>query len=220
MRALPTLALGAVILSACSTPDPRNRFREQFLPSPTNILTADIAQNRVAQEDGVLKALRDTAADEALVLAPGPINAKQWLSQQSVFPATRWSPHRVIMSCDGKTGVTTGAIRWGETDGFYTTVWQYQPRGRGGAEGEWEWTLSHGDGVETAIPEPDIVKTDVASCDSRPAVPPPIGPNTISGDGTLIVRWEAAESGSRFVQVQIWDGETFQTVLEDTVTAR
>lgn len=209
------LALGtAAALAACAA-GPRDGIRIPFVVSPTAVVTADIAQNRLAAEEGVIKALRKTAAKGAIVFAPGPIDADTWLRAQEPFAPTRWSPHAVFLSCDGKTGVSTGAIRWGDTDGYYTTIWRYFAKNR--ESGDWRWVLSHGDRVDTPRAEPDIVRSRVASCDGAPTRAGTISPTEFSTDGTLRYVWSYDPAQGRRLAVALWNGSAYETVLEDVV---
>ena len=129
------------------------------------MLALDIAQSREAQEKGAYVALRNTAAEDAILFVPRPVMAKGWLNAQPPLTSTAWQPHQVYLSCDGKTGVTTGAIQWGKVNGYYTTVWQYYEKSNG--KGEWFWVLSHGDMVETPREAPEFLRTKTASCKGR-----------------------------------------------------
>ncbi len=157
----------------------------------------------------------------AVTFVPEPVNAKEWLSSASPIPNTNWQPHSVLVSCDGTMGVTTGAIRWGSVDGYYTTVWQ--DTGKLGRKRDWQWVLSHGDGVETPREASEFLQTKVASCDGEPLDGGiDLGASKQTGqmqsnDGSLVVSWAFGEAGSRKIAVRLWDGTAFETQLLDQV---
>ncbi len=214
----------ALMLSGCAQPSgPGLRGPVQFAPNPSVILALDIAQNRLAQEKGAYTALQETAAENAVTFVPEPVEAKPWLKTQAPLKNTSWQPHGVFMSCDGKTGVTTGAIKWGDVDGYYTTVWQFFEKPDG--TGDWRWLVSHGDGVETRRKAPEFLQTKTASCKGRAGAPlnaPPEGATMkmgLSRDQTLNFTWIVNKDKSRTLEVGLWNGDDFESVLIDRVTA-
>ncbi|RDC58967.1 hypothetical protein HME9302_00144 [Alteripontixanthobacter maritimus] len=220
--------LAAMLASACAPAErPGGGLdRSLFKANPSAVIAVDIGQNRAAQVDGVAKALKDTAASDAITFVPQPVLAKDWLRGAPAFPATAWSPHAVHLSCDGLLAVTTGAIRWGGTDGYYTTVWQGS--GRRGDEPRYRWVLSHGDGVESPRIAPEFIQSSVANCTGTPSAPapspaPPVPAGNKAGrmtspDGTLRVTWRYDDDAQRrTVAVESWDGSAFQTKLLDDV---
>jgi len=181
-------------------------------------LAADVAQNRLAQDEGVLEALRKTAAEGAILFAPGPTDAAQWLTEQEPFPPTSWQAQRVLVSCDGTIGVVTGAISWGDHPGYYTTVWRYEPDTiAGGAK--WRWVLSHGDGAETPRSLADAPMIEAASCDASPELAMDQPRTGHSADATLRYRWTFDPSKGRTFTVELWDGRAYQSMLEDIVAS-
>lgn len=216
------LALPAVVaLAACAPSGPRLRGPVQFAENPSVILALDIAQNRLAQEKDAYAALRETAAENALTFVPEPVEAKPWLKMQAPLKNTSWKPHRVFMSCDGKTGVTTGAIKWGDVDGYYTTVWQFFQKPDG--TGDWRWLLSHGDQVEMRREAPEFLQTKTASCKGKANAPinaPDEGvqmKTSFSRDQTLNWEWQLRPDKSRALIVRLWNGSDFDDVLTDKV---
>ena len=216
------LALPAVIaLTACAPSGPRLKGPAQFAPNPSVILALDIAQNRLAQEKDAYAALQETAAENALTFVPEPVVAKPWLKAQAPLKNTSWKPHRVFMSCDGKTGITTGAIKWGDVDGYYTTVWQFFQKPDG--TGDWRWLLSHGDRVEMRLKAPEFLQTKTASCKGQANAPinaPDEGvqmKTIFSRDQSLNWEWQYRPDKSRTLVVRLWDGSDFDDVLTDKV---
>jgi hypothetical protein len=220
MRIIAIIAAVAT-LSACAPSGPRLRGPVQFAQNPSVILALDIAQNRLAQEKDAFAALRETAAENALTFVPEPVEAKPWLKTQAPLKNTSWQPHKVFMSCDGKTGVTTGAIKWGDVDGYYTTVWQFFQKPDG--TGDWRWLFSHGDQVEKRRDAPEFLQTKTASCKGRANAPinaPDEGvqmKTMFSRDQSLNWEWQYRPDKSRTVTVRLWNGVDFDDVLTDKV---
>lgn len=209
------LALG---LAACTTTAADSSRISETRPGMA-VLAADKSQNRLAQNFSVITALRQTAARGAITFTPEPVDALGWLSEQGDFPATQWSARTVIVSCDGTLGVTTGAIRWGEYPGYYTTIWRYEPPLEENGRGQWRWVLSHGDGVEIAEAVPDRPQVLAASCETPPELPGPTAASGRSPDGSLRYRWNYGEETGMTLTVEMWDGAAFRKILENVVPA-
>lgn len=197
------------------------------LANPSAVIAAEIAFNRLAQEKGQWTAFRETAAREATMFVPQPVLAQEFLKGKADPPqSVRWQPHKAFMSCDGKTGVTTGAWqRPNGTVGYFTTVWQFiQKNNRG--DGEWKWVMDHGDSLNAPREPKEMIETKVASCKGRaPAalVAPAEGAQMKSGysrDQSLSYSWVVQPDGARTVEVKLWNGESSETVLFDNVAAQ
>lgn len=218
----------AAALASCASPQGRGADSRQlqFAPNPTNVLTLDIAMNREAQDAGVYDAMAQMAANRAVIFVPQPVSAEAWLRDQPVRGlSVSWEPHRVILSCDGKTGVTTGAFEAGETAGYYTTVWQYFASSSRPSDGEWRWVLSHSAALDIPRKGPKMLQTQSASCDGTPNVAvsvPQEGTRltqTQSADQSLSYSWLYRPDGSREIVVKIWDGAQHNAVLTDVAPA-
>lgn len=221
---MKTFAIILLVLALAGCVSQGQRGRGPVLKrvaNPSEILALDIAQNREAQTIGILQALKDTAAKDAVTFVPEPVNAKEWLSSASPVLNTSWQPHSVLVSCDGTMGVTTGAIRWGSVDGYYTTVWR--DNGKLGRKRDWQWVLSHGDGVETPRQAAEFLQTSVASCEGEPSDGGiDLGASQQTGqmqsnDRTLIVSWTFSDDRSRKIAARLWEGSAFETKLLDQV---
>lgn len=182
------------------------------------VIAADNFQNRLAQDEGVIAALTATAAPGAITFAPGPVDALQWLDEQSEFPKSQWQAHLVAVSCDRSLGAVTGAIRWGDYPGYYTTIWRYDQTTES-ERGEWRWIVSHGDGLAQPRPAPQRALTQTASCENIPEPAGMIGNRGQSADGSLRYHWTHTPGEGRTLTVEIWDGAAFQAVIEDKVAA-
>nr|WP_298931392.1 hypothetical protein [uncultured Erythrobacter sp.] len=212
MRAFAVIALAAMV-SACATPTGSASVRPGM-----PVIAADNLQNRLAQDEGIIAALTQTAATGAVTFAPGPVDALKWLGEQDEFPDSKWQGHLVAVSCDGSLGAVTGAIQWGAYPGYYTTIWRYD-EGAEDARGQWRWVVSHGDGLAKPRPAPQRALTQAASCDNIPAPAGMIGQSGQSEDGSLRYNWTYTAGEGRTVTVEIWDGAKFKTVIADKVAA-
>nr|WP_223262956.1 hypothetical protein [Sphingobium sp. SCG-1] len=192
--------------------------------NPSAVVAAEIAFNRLAQEKGQWTAFRATAAKDAVMFVPDMVNAQTWLKGRKDPPASvKWQPQKVMMSCDGSIGVTTGA--WQRSDGsngYFTTIWRRDGKGR------WYWVLDHGDTLKVPRDAPDFITTRMASClrGMRPAPPPapaikPIPTPGIGSadDGSLKWSTEVRADKSRRVTVSLMVNGAFETVLTDDVAA-
>ena len=227
MRLALLLALG--LAAASCAPAPRHgsggpppgpgKGRVNAIANPSALIAIEIAFNKLAQQEGQWAAFREYAADDAVMFAPQPVNAQQWLKDRPE-PAARlaWQPHQVWMSCDGSLGVTKGA--WQRTDGkvgYFTTIWRRQDKG------EYKWVLDQGDTLGMAMPEPDMLSAKVADCEAGAPKTSPEAPVVTgstgegrSRDGSLAYRYAVEPSGGRMLAVSIWrDGE-----MHDVLTSR
>jgi hypothetical protein len=229
-----TLVTASLLASGCAA---QSRPRSGVAPSanPSAIIAAEIAFNRLAQEKGFRAAQKETGAKEAVVFIPQPTLLVDALKQDSGPEVTpKWQPHKAFMSCDGRTGVTTGA--WQLPDGktgFFTTVWQWHEKGKRPknappsfiGDGEWKWVVDHGDALTAPRAAPEMIETRVASCKGQPSAPlsaPPEGAKMkmgLSRDQSLNFTWVVMPNGARSVVVRLWNGDSFETVIADKVAA-
>ena len=219
--------VAALALASCSGGQPGGpRNFEPKLANPSAVIAEEIAFNRLAQEKGQWTAFRETAAKEAVMFVPQPVNAQEWLKGRADPPkSVKWQPHKAFMSCDGKTGVTTGSWqRPNGTVGYFTTVWQWVEKGARG-DGEWKWVLDHGDALTAPRGHAEMIETKVASCKGKaPAaiVAPPVGAAMKMGfsrDQSLNWTWVVKPDGARILNVQLWNGEVSDVVIIDRVAA-
>jgi hypothetical protein len=216
-RLLAALALTTLLASGCAPQRPPIRAVPQSA-NPSGVIAAEIAFNRLAQEKGQWTAFRETAAKDATLFVPQPVLAQEWLKGRA-DPAKSvvWQPHKVFMSCDGKTGVTTGAAQWPDgRAGYFTTVWQWFDKGKLPPnappgfmlDGEWKWVADHGDFITTARKAPEFIE--------------PVGAKMkmgLSRDQSLNYSWVVQPDGSRTFEVGLWNGQGFDSVLADKVAA-
>ncbi len=227
MKAFSALLLFATLTACASGPSAEVRSFQPKIANPSAIIAAEIGFNQLAQQKGQWTAFRQTAAKDAVMFVPQPTLAQEYLkSKADPAKSVKWQPHRAFMSCDGKTGVTTGA--WQKPDGsvgYFTTVWQFiQTNDRG--DGEWKWVLDHGDALTAPRVPAEMIETKVASCKGRaPAMllAPPEGAQMKTGysrDQSLSYSWTVQSDGARTVEVKLWNGEVSDTVIIDRVAAQ
>jgi hypothetical protein len=227
MKAISALFLVGSLAACANGPSPGVRSFEPKIANPSAIIAAEIGFNQLAQQKGQWTAFRQTAAKDAVMFVPQPTLALEYLKGKAdPAKSVKWQPHRAFMSCDGKTGVTTGA--WQKPDGsagYFTTVWQFiQTNDRG--DGEWKWVLDHGDVLTAPRVTAEMIETKVASCKGRaPAMllAPPEGAQMKTGysrDQSLSYSWTVQPNGARTIEVKLWNGEATDTVIIDRVAAQ
>ncbi|MBI1366251.1 MAG: DUF4440 domain-containing protein [Alphaproteobacteria bacterium] len=120
-------------------------------PTPAPIVEAERAFAADGYARGVKASFLKTAADDAVMFAPGPVNARQTLAPlPDLKPGARhnrlsWWPRWAGVARSGELGFTTGpyAVN-GERQGYYFTIWRKQP------DGAWKWELDAGVGADSA----------------------------------------------------------------------
>ena len=226
MKAICALLLPAALVGCAAGPSSEYRTFQPKIANPSAIIAAEIAFNQLAQQKGQWTAFRATASKDAVMFVPQPTHALEWLKGKA-DPAqpVKWQPQKAFMSCDGKTGVTTGA--WQRPDGsagYFTTVWQFVEKNARG-DGEWKWVLDHGDALTLARQPKEMIETKVASCKGRaPAMltAPPEGAIMKTGyakDQSLSYSYVVQPNGARTVEVKLWNGDVSETVIADQVAA-
>ncbi|MGL5840081.1 MAG: hypothetical protein ACRCY3_16435 [Sphingorhabdus sp.] len=235
IRARPFAALSLVLIaSACSAPGPRPRAVSQSA-NPSGVIAAEIARNRLMQEKGQWAAFRETAARDAVFFDPQPVLAQTWLKGRAEpVKAVKRQPYKALMSCDGKTGVTTGAFQHPDGSvGYFTAAWQWFDKGaipqnapqNYMGDGEWRWIVDHSAPLSTPREVPEFIETRVASCKGQPNAPltaPPMGAKMkmgLSRDQSMNFTWIVQPDGSRSLDVRLWNGTGFDTVLSERVAA-
>jgi hypothetical protein len=229
------LPLIAIYLASCAPQVERPRAIPQSA-NPSSIVATEMAFSREASEKGENAAFRRYAAKDALVFRPQPVLFSEYSKGvKDSGVATKWQPHSVYMSCDGRTAIATGAWQTSDANGYFTTVWQWFPKSRADAtaqlqgvsgEGEWKWTLRHGDALKKPMPRAEMIETKSASCKGRASAPlsaPPVGAKMKAGysfDQSLQWTWVVTADGARSFQASVWDGTALQQVIAQNVAAR
>jgi len=221
MKRFITVAALALALAACAS-GPRGPRFAPIAPvaNPSAVIAAELAFARLAQEKGQWAAFRTTAADGAEMFVPQRVKAADWLKGRAEpGEAVKWQPHAVWSSCDGSYAVTRGVWQSPNASGTFATIWQRQRSG----ELKWIADMSLTSGGQSASPE--MIAARVAECKVRPAQPPLIvmadadWQTGASADGTL--RWGTGvdDRGGRRILVSLWNGASFETVLDQFVPA-
>ena len=174
-----------------------------------------------AQTEGMWTAFRATAAEDAILFVPEPVNAQEWMKgRKDPQIGYMWWPAQSFVSCDGTVAVNTGPSVLSARRGYFTTVWRRQPDGR------WKWVFDHGDTLSMPRPAHEVPKVRKASCRGRPAIPPVSAQSVLQGsgsgaspDGTLTWSWALLPKGGRRLNVHLWDGAALKPVLKDEVAA-
>ena len=226
MKRLFALGL-ALPLAACAGNAGGPQGFQPKLANPSAVIAAEIAFNRLAQEKGQWTAFRETAAKDAIMFSPQPITAQEFLKGKAdPAQSVKWQPHKAFMSCDGKTGVTTGAAQWPDgRAGYFTTVWQLLQRSPQDP-GEWKWVVDHGNFIDSPRPAPEMIETRVANCKGAPPAAvqaPPEGAKMkmgLSRDQSLNYTWIVQPDGARTLEVKLWNGQAHDSVLLDKVAAQ
>ena len=191
--------------------------------APMNAVEAERAFAADAQKLGQWTAFRKWAAEDAIMFAPEPVNAHEFLTGKVDPPvAVFWWPGRSYMSCDGTYAVNTGpwVREWGKSVGYFTTVWQRQP------DGGWKWIYDAGNELEGQRPEGGDIQPVRAACGGRlpPAPVAEVDPDVRLGfgespDGTLRWNWSVGPDGSRSFRAWLLTDSGAQRVIDDQVAA-
>lgn len=207
-------------LAACSSGQrgPRYDMRLKPAANPGEVIAAELAFARLAQEKGQWAAFRATAAEGAEMFVPQRVKALDWLKGRAEpAAAVQWQPHAVWSSCDGSYAVTRGGWTSSNASGSFATIWQRQ------GNGMLKWIADMSLTSEGPVAAPDMIAARVADC----KVPPPPAPMEMlamgadrvvgaASDGTLRWSTSVAADGSRTVSVLLWSGGTFEQVLRHT----
>ena len=214
------IAAALIALAAC-TSVPRDRTDLRPTADPSAVIAAELAFARAAQEKGQWTAFREYATKDAVMFVPEPVNAQDWLKQQTDPPrAVAWQPHQVWSSCDGSLAVTKGA--WQRPDGsvgYFTTVWQRQD------DRSYKWVMDQGDTLAEPLAAPEMIGAQVADCTSKPVPPIVVAApeeslrDGTSADGTLTWLVGVRPDGSRRVSVSYWNGESWQRAFSERVAS-
>jgi hypothetical protein len=197
---------------------------------PGEVVAAELAFARAAQEKGQWTAFAQYAADDAVMYAPQPVLAKVWLKGRANPPqAVKWQPYQVWSSCDGSLAASRGA--WQRPDGsvgYFTTIWQRQQ------DGGYKWVLDSGDKLSQPLAQPDLIQADIADCPARgqgrgslvvhgklPVAPVTGTPEDRGGqslDGTLSWSARSTADGSRTISVLLSKGGAMKEIVHSQVS--
>lgn len=204
---------------------------EAATPAPsTGALAAEYAFIESAQKDGQWTAFRTFAHPDAIMFTPQAVWAQQFLSGRADPPKSlAWRPSSSFVSCDGRTAVNQGpwATASGSGGGTFTTVWQ--------ADGaEWRWVYDGGDFGAAPTQWPASAAVKQASCDGTPPGPPLMAPPPVarhsgngapddfgrgeSADRSFGWDWKVDAKGTRHFRAFLWNGSSYDLVIDQTVT--
>lgn len=156
---LPTLALAAAPATpAISQADLQASFE--------SLIAAEKAFSKTSVEKGSKEAFLAFMADDGILFAPGPVNAKEQTASSPPVPGTLiWRPVHADIAASGDLGYNTGPYEFRPADskypvghGHFMSIWKKQ------ADGAWKVAVDMGnrhaaptgaqpkvDGPETAI---------------------------------------------------------------------
>ena len=148
--------------------------------------SAVVAAERAFAADGLAMGIKGSflkhAAQDAIVFAPGPVNAQALYSARAdtPHPPLVWWPLWAGIAQAGDLGFTTGpATLGGKPSGWYFTVWKRQP------DGVWKWVYDGGS---------NSAHGDAAPQGSAPAyLPAATGPQATAV--VAMTQVQAAEAG-------------------------
>ncbi len=252
-RIIPLIALA--LAASASAQDQRGGspgFGSGITPigNPSALIAAESAFARMAREKGQWTAFAATSTDDAEMFVPQRTLAKAWLKGRANPPqAVQWQASSVWMSCDGSAGVTFGGYQDGTANGWFSTVWQRQPK-----KGNYKWVLDQGGALAAPLAGADFITGKVADCVPRPhrnpladdpppppklpkGTPPPLRPlpgpiptlaapagadskDGRSNDGTLVWRSTVLPGGTREWTVWMWQDGKMNEVLKRTEIAK
>lgn len=136
MRRLMLLLIPVLCAAACATIKPAK---------VDDVVAAERAFAAYCYEHGIKASFLKFSAEDAIVLAPGPANARATYSARPDPPANAdlpklvWWPLFAGVARSSDLGFTTGPYEFGgERGGFYFTVWRKQP------DGGWKWIFDGG----------------------------------------------------------------------------
>lgn len=200
--------------------------------APVTIIDAELAFARDAQRIGQWAAFRKYADPDAVMFTPQAVWARDFLANRKNPPrAIRWWPVAAYVSCDGRTGVTTGpwVLPDGRTHGFFTTVWQRTALG-------WRWVYDGGTDESGPVPAPTRAQVRQAECSTKAPGAPTLAPPPLtrkqarttpedngrgeSADKTVGWDWKVEKDGTRHFRVLQWDGKRYAQVVLNNIKPR
>lgn len=119
------------------------------------------AAERAFAADGLALGIRDSflkhMADDAIMFAPGPVNARTLYEKRpsSKAPKLEWWPQRILAARSGDLALSVGPSEVNDKrGGYFATIWRKAPDGR------WTWIYDGGAAADAAsAPGPDAPTT-------------------------------------------------------------
>jgi hypothetical protein len=169
------------------------------------------------------------------MFVPQSAVAQEWLRRKTDPPrSVRWQPAQSFVACDGKSAINVGP--WQRPDGsfgYFTTVWIYEDQYIAGPR--WVWVYDAGDTLKKPMKAPRKPLVRRASCKGIPTVPddrarysiatvPPLHrvpqeAKLQSRDRSFRYDWAVDPSGARRFKAWLWNGRSFEQVLDQQVAA-
>lgn len=153
-RAFFAALLGAVSFAACAKPGETasaeaSATQSQATPEP--VVAAERAFAAESLVIGVKASFLKYSADDAIMFAPQPANAHEFINSWPDGPDDTtivWWPVWAGIAQSGDIGFTTGPAKYGDAEprSYYFTVWAKQP------DGAWKWIYDGGPGASGEVP--------------------------------------------------------------------
>lgn len=189
-----------------------------FTANPTALVAATTRLlSAIRATDEPKDIFRDYFTDDTPVLSSRMTSVENMgLSRETMLLEFLKSDlRRVAISCDGRTGASSGVIETDEMFRSYDLIWQKDEKG------QWRVTFVHLDTEAGAEAAPDFIKSSIASCDNRPAEQDEIWTaNGIylgggSTDGSI--RWTVAPhwEGPTTFSIDLWNGNEWTQPFEE-----
>ena len=194
-------------LAGCASSPRGEIYNRPLSANPSAFVAADIGFARLVQEKGQSAAFREWAHEDAVILTPVLMPAREWLrTQTETAERMRWQPHSVVISCDGNIGVTQGGWQAGSRQGHYTTLWQRDKKGR------LHWRADQRVVTDQAALAPEYIQTRQANCSPKA---PSAALNGVTGsapDHSLNWTIDRDDDGAGQLAVALWDGSNMVPV--------
>lgn len=146
--AAPAAIFALVLLAGCAR-TPASDAGSAELPTPDPVVAAERAFAEFGYSDGVKTSFLRYSAPDAVVFAPGPVNAQEFFGARpdrdpnAPVQHLIWWPLWAGIAKSGDLGFTTGPYAVDEKRlGHYFTVWKLQP------DGNWKWVIDAGVGAD------------------------------------------------------------------------
>lgn len=213
MRALAIALVSAcMLLSGCAgsqSADRPSMVRDGriFASNPSALVTASLALSAgIRSGEKPQDVFKRRFAPEAELASETSASIASLTSRQALFSRlAALQIEQAVISCDGKTGITSGTLPLG-TDAAtmtrYDIIWWLM-------EGAWRVALVNLDDAPVTNDESDAIKGSRGSCNDRPGeVVGGQGGVAFSSDRSL--RWESAASPPGPLLVFTWNGTDWE----------
>lgn len=187
------------------------------------VVAADAAYDRAARQDGTWTATRAWAVPQSEMFIPERVRTLDYGAEAPNPPwTTKSRAEQAWISCDGTIGVTLGrwTIREDGDTGWYEIIWAKI------RDGSYRILLQNAGKLPRTLHSYPGRKGQRATCGGKPPPLPIVAPDVgvdfklgASHDQTLIWSSAVSEKGDVRIVISLWNGKTFDPVLEDVAPA-